>query len=137
MSENGLLLDASALLALVQKESQAGEVASLLGRSSIHAINLAEVVTKLIQHGYTDVIPLISRLGIPVLKIFDEQHAAFCGELHAGSLKLGLSLGDCVCLTIARAHQMVAVTKESKWEEAGQKLGIQVRRLVPSVSPLK
>ena len=129
MSNKGLLLDASALLALIQQEPEAPEVASLLDRAAIHAVNQAEVITKLIQHGYTDVIPLVERLGIPVLQVFGSSSAAFCGQLHAGSLKQGLSLGDCICLTVARAEQRVAVTKESRWQEAVDGLDIEVHRL--------
>lgn len=135
MSNKGLLLDASALLALIQQEPEAPEVASLLDRASIHAVNQAEVITKLIQHGYTDVIPLVERLGIPVLNVFGGSDAAFCGQLHAGSLKQGLSLGDCICLTVARSEQRVAVTKESRWQEAVEGLDIEVHRLERKKNP--
>jgi ribonuclease VapC len=133
VSDERYLLDASALLALVQEEPAGKDVEPVLDRAAIHAVNLVEVITKLIQNGLADAVPLLAKLGIEVISELDAEQAEACGRLHAGSRKFGLSLGDCVCLTMARAKKLVAVTKEKIWEEAVK--GWDIRVLTVPIKP--
>ena len=132
MSDDRYLLDASALLALLQEEPAAKDVEMMLDRAAIHAFNLAEVITKLIQHGFEHVVPMLPEIGIEVISEFGAVQAEDCGRLHAASRAQGLSLGDCVCLTMAAAQGRIAVTKEKKWAEAVRDRPIQVLRIPPS-----
>lgn len=120
------LLDASALLALLQDEPAGKDVEPLLGRSAIHTVNLAEVITKLIQHGFSDVVLMVMELGLIILDKFAERDAVACGELHARTRGFGLSLGDCVCLTIAEIGGLVAVTKDGSWVGAVQGSPVEI-----------
>ena len=133
MSNARYLLDASALLALVQEEPAGKDVEPMLDRAAIHAVNLVEVISKLIQNGLADAVPLLTNLGIEVISELDARQAEACARLHAGSRKFGLSLGDCVCLTIAGIKKLVAVTKEQIWGEAVKGQDIQV--LTIPISP--
>ena len=51
MSDRLVVLDASALLALLLAEPGAARVAALLPDATVSAVNLSEVVAKLAEHG--------------------------------------------------------------------------------------
>jgi ribonuclease VapC len=113
------LLDASAMLALIQNEPGADLVLDVLDHSEIHGVNLAEVVRKLSVKGKPrdEMLALIEDLQIPVLEDFSVAQAYAVGELAAETLRLGFSLGDCVCLGMAEWLGMKAVTAERRWSE--------------------
>jgi PIN domain nuclease of toxin-antitoxin system len=48
---------------------------------------------------------------------FGAAAAGFCGELLGTRRDMGLSLGDCVCLTAAARAGAVAVTADRRWKE--------------------
>ena len=48
---------------------------------------------------------------------FGVRQAEFCGALLGTQRDLGLSLGDCVCLTMAAWLGAVAVTADRRWKE--------------------
>jgi len=117
------LWDASAMLALLLDERGAEQVEQTLERAAIHAVNFAEVVTKLVQKG---VPPDQAReaeadLAIQVLEEFTLEQAQATGEFHAAARDRGLSLGDAVCLTMAKWTGMTAVTCNRKWAEVSRR----------------
>ena len=120
------LLDASALLALLLAEPGAEKMAPLLDSASILSFTFAEVVTKLLQKGVPDPEGLVASLGLHIDPEFSVQQAASCGRLHAATRAQGLSMGDCVCLSIAEWGGMVAVTADRGWVEAVAGRNIQV-----------
>jgi PIN domain nuclease of toxin-antitoxin system len=76
------MLDASAILAVLNQEERAEKVMSLEG-AAVSAVNLAEVVTKLSQKGVPEpemrrVLALLDLEVIP----FDERAAYRAGALH-------------------------------------------------------
>jgi PIN domain nuclease of toxin-antitoxin system len=115
------LLDASALLVLLRNEPGAETLlspepgGSILDRSVIHAVQLAEVVKKLVDAGVAEAAcrEWIAEIGIEVLQTLtaDEAYhtARFC-------LK-GLSLGDRICLSVASRNNLAAVTADHQWKE--------------------
>jgi ribonuclease VapC len=111
------LLDASALLALVLNERGADRVEAMLDSAAIHAVNFAEVVTKLLQKGVPaeEARRVAEEMALDIYEDFGALQAASCGELHASTRALGLGLGDCVCLTVAAWKGMTAVTCDRKW----------------------
>lgn len=127
----GYQLDASAVLAVMLDEPGNERVCAVIDRASIHAVNVAEVVAKLIRAGATPekARGLVEELQLHVGEELGFRQAADCGALIAATRKLGLSLGDCVCLTCAAASGKVAMTAERRWKELeGRKLaGAPVR----------
>jgi len=115
----GYQLDASALLAVMLDEPGSERVCAVVDRASIHAVNVAEVVAKLIRAGATpeQARGSVEELHLDVGEEFDFGQAADCGALIAATRKQGLSLGDCVCLTCAAASGKVALTAERRWKE--------------------
>lgn len=116
MSERTYVLDASALLATLFGEDGADAVDAVIPDSVISAVNLAEVVTTLVDRGATDdeIADTIADLRIPVVP-FDEAQAIQTGRLRAATRSCGLSLGDRSCLALAAARDAVAITMDRHW----------------------
>ena len=115
MSET-YVLDASAVLCLLQEEKGAERVERALPSAVIGAVNYAEVVGKLVESGIDDATAdgLIGTLQLKVVP-FDRTQARLAGALRAATRKLGLSLGDRACLALAAAEGATALTCERIW----------------------
>lgn len=124
MSE--VVLDASALLALLNAESGAQLVEDVLPESVISAVNLAEVVTRLSAVGMPEgeVRDALRLLGLRTIP-FDEQQAFQAGLLYSHTAALGLSLGDRACLALARRTAATALTADRAWAELD--LGLEIK----------
>jgi PIN domain nuclease of toxin-antitoxin system len=59
----------------------------------------------------------LGRLYLEVEEEFGTRQAEFCGALLGTRRDLGLSLGDCVCLTTAASLGAVAITADRRWKE--------------------
>lgn len=113
------VLDASALLSIVLDEPGHERADRILDRSRIHAVNLAEVVARLVRSGMPAerAVATLHELHLEVEEEFGARQAEFCGALMGTRRDLGLSLGDCVCLTMAAWSGAVAVTADRRWKE--------------------
>ena len=113
------VLDASALLSILLDERGHERVHRILDRSRIHAVNLAEVVGRLVRSGMPAerAVATLHELHLEVEEEFRARQAEFCGALLGTRRDLGLSLGDCVCLTLAACSGAVAVTADRRWNE--------------------
>jgi PIN domain nuclease of toxin-antitoxin system len=116
LSDPPSVLDASALLALLQNEPGAGMVANRLTGCVMSAVNLSEVVAKLVDHGLpeADLHAALHVLDIDV-RAFDAEAAYAAGELRRTTRDAGLSLGDRACLALAIQLGAVAVTADRAW----------------------
>lgn len=126
MSGQPYLLDASAVIALVLSEPAAQDVAALVAGSKIHAVNLIEVITKLRQRGMPDPASVLARLPFEVLYELTPEEVETCGQIHANARAEGLSLGDCICLVVAKLRRFQAVTRDKLWRQVGERYGIEV-----------
>lgn len=115
--DRAYLMDASALIALIRNEPGSDRVKAVFDDSEIHAVNLAEVVRKMISNGMppAEVQALLEDLHLAVIEEFGQAQAYVAGQLAAENLRLGLSLGDSVCLTVAERMGMTAVTADRRW----------------------
>jgi ribonuclease VapC len=114
------LLDASALLALLLNEPGAEQVQLVFDRCAMHALNLAEVVRKMAGKGMPgdEIRETLKGLQLDTLPIEERERQAYViGLVAAANRKIGLSLGDAVCLTAAAWEGMKAVTAERSWNE--------------------
>lgn len=111
-----MVIDASALLALLNAEPGADVVTEALPGSAISAVNLAEVVSKLCETGMP--VKVISHalkpLGLDVVP-FDEEQAYQAGLLRIATRELGISLGGRACLSLAAMRGAVALTADKAW----------------------
>jgi PIN domain nuclease of toxin-antitoxin system len=120
-----VVLDASALLAVLRAEPGAERVEPRLEGARIGAVNLSEVVAKLIDDGVpeAEVRRAIGRLDLDV-DAFGAQHAYLAGFLRQSTRALGLSFGDRACLALAQSLDAPALTADRSW--ARLDLGIRV-----------
>jgi len=123
-----IALDASALLALIQSEPGAERLADVLDRAVISAINLAEVVGRLAERGLPGaaIRQRIEQLDVRVVAV-DEDLAYAAGLLRPATRWLGLSLGDRVCVALARRLGVTALTADRAWARLA--VGVSVELL--------
>ena len=130
MAEPALLLDTSALLALVFREPGMDVVLAALDGCAISAVNQAEVVEVAARRG-TDparAAAWAGELSIPVLP-FTPPMAARAGAVLAAGRGRGLSLGDAACLGTAGTLGVPVLTADRAW--AALDIGIAIRQLRP------
>ena len=123
---NNCVLDASAILALLNDESGAGMVQELLPVAIISAVNYAEVVTRLSLLGMpeNEIHEALDMLGLAIIP-FDEGLSFQTGALALATKPYGLSLGDRACLALALKTGYSAVTSDRVWQELD--IGVDVK----------
>ena len=111
-----IVLDASAVIALINEEPGADVVDAALDDAVISAVNLSEVIAVLIDAGFEfdRAQAMVSRIGLPVLA-FDEGQGLRAGWLRASTRAAGLSLGDRACLCLAEQRGAAALTADRRW----------------------
>jgi len=117
------LLDASALLAYLQKEPGFEAVREALREGAgISAVNLAEVVGKLKAKGKDPdrILRWLLAMGLEVLPFTLEA-----GALDPLTRPLGLSLGDRACLAAGKVRRLPVLTTDRSW--LGVVPGVEVR----------
>jgi len=118
--------DASALLLVLNSEPGAEQLAAELGDALMSAVNLSEVVGKLVEAGMPEGDLREALAGLPLEVVsFDEEAAYLAGLLRPATRARGLSLGDRACLGLALARGLPAVTADRAWRKLD--LGIEVR----------
>lgn len=112
-----VILDASALLALLNKEPGAAVVEGILSHSVMSAVNAAEVMTEL----YTKLnLPIEQAQGIIITLVnkiipFDLKLATEAAKLRKETKLLGLSLGDRACLALSNELHLPIYTADKIW----------------------
>jgi PIN domain nuclease of toxin-antitoxin system len=96
----------------------------VLNRSCISAVNLAETIGKMVEHGkpLDEVSYQIGRLRIEVIP-FDAQ-ARTAAPLRRVTRAASLSLGDRACLALALRTSLPAPTTDRDWQKCGLKVEI-------------
>jgi ribonuclease VapC len=124
MSE--VVLDASALLALLNSEPGSAMVAAAFPHVAISAVNLSEVVAKLVERSMPAeaVRSILEDLDLDVHS-FDAESAYATGALRTVTRQLGLSLGDRACLALGQRLDRPVLTTDGAWKSLD--LGIKVR----------
>jgi len=110
------VIDASALLALLNAEPGADVVAEALLGGVISAVNLSEVVAKLCDAGMPEkaIRQALQPLGLEIVP-FDEEQSYQAGLLRTSTQDLGISLGDRACLSLAKMRDVIALTADKAW----------------------
>ena len=127
----GVVLDASAVLAVLQGEPGAEPVEAVLGEAVISAVNHAEVVGKLYDRDVpaAAVETLLASLAL-VIEPFDADQALEAGALRRATRTLGLSLGDRACLALARVRGASVITLDRAWRSLN--VGVTVTCVRPA-----
>ena len=118
-----LLLDASAILALLRREPGAQKVQEALRQRpcAVSSVTLTELEGKLIGRGeYTAaqirsaveaIAPLMDELA------FGAECRSYATFYYARKSPYDLSLGDAACLGTAEAHHLNVLTAEQSWSK--------------------
>lgn len=123
-----VVLDASAVLVLVLDERGADAVADVLSQGVLSAVNLAEVLSKLVDRG-ADPSGLPDHLSAAGVRIepLTELDAAVIADLRGRDTEKVLSLGDRCCLALGRRLSSAVLTADRAW--SGVDTGVDVRQI--------
>ncbi|HYY68893.1 MAG TPA: type II toxin-antitoxin system VapC family toxin [Terriglobales bacterium] len=127
---NSIVLDASALLAVLNREPGAEKLTpELLSGAVSSTVNLAEVHSKLVARGLSPeeaweaaVSPIREAIA------FTAEHAKSAGSLITQTRALGLSLGDRACLAVGLALRAPVYTADKSWRSLRVGVRIQIIR---------
>ncbi len=124
-----IVFDASVILAHLNGEPGADRAAAHLGDAIMCAVNLSEIVAKLVERGagLALIRPALSRYGLQIVP-FDEDLAERAGALRAGTKSFGLSLGDRACLALAERSRLPALTADRAWKALNLPIEVQTLR---------
>lgn len=132
---DAVVLDASAVLALMNGEPGQDAVAAVLPGALLSAVNLAEVVSKLAERGMPAAQAHADALALGVgVVAFDGGLALDAGPLRPLTRTAGLSLGDRCCLALARSHRAAVLTTDVRWEGMANAVGVMVQNIRPQRS---
>lgn len=116
--DDGVVLDASAILAAAFQEAGCEVVERAIARGAIvSAVNAAEVVGGLVARGWD---PIEAGCALEDFDLYvaplDRRGAIRIGKLRSLPSELGLGLGDRACLDLAHHLGLPALTADRSWE---------------------
>ena len=123
---SGIVLDSSAIIAVINNERGAERVLPVANGALASTLIVAEVVTWLVIRD-VDVDEIHRTLADfnLVVQPFDRSHAIAAGLLVAKTRRRGLSLADRACLVLAIERGLPAMTGDRSW--LGLDLGVEVQ----------
>ncbi|MFM2410845.1 MAG: hypothetical protein RL481_1673 [Pseudomonadota bacterium] len=123
-----VILDSSAVLALLLNEPGAEIVADLFEDAVICSINLSEVAHGLVRNGNNEVQSraLIAKLDLDVIEA-DTEMALDAGFLRAKTDNFGLSIGDRFCFALGRRLGAEIITADRMWQNAASVANVSVK----------
>ncbi len=122
-----VVLDTSAVLALLKGERGASKVAGVIADASVCAINQAEVISHFVHLGapIDEVRAMLGALPYAVVAA-DDALAWEAGGLRSVTASAGLSLGDRFCLVLAKRLGVAAYTADKAWRDIAGDVGAKV-----------
>lgn len=124
---SAVILDASAVLALLRGEAGGKKVEGVLGDARMSVVNMAEVASHYSKLGMPDDMVTAMLRPLPI-KLIDAD-AGLCweaGRLRGLTVEAGLSLGDRFCLALAKREKLPAWTADRKWRDIADAAGVKV-----------
>lgn len=122
-----VVLDASALLAMLQGERGGSKVAAAIAGARIGVINYTEVVSHFIRLGMpaADIDAMLDPLPIEIVPV-DKELGKMAGHFRGVTAEAGLSLGDRFCLALAEREGLPAWTAEKAWKSIAEAAQVKV-----------
>ncbi len=120
-----IVVDTSAVLALLQDEPGAARVQAALPAAAMSGANYAELISKLIEKGSpaSEATASAADLGLAVFPL-DVAAAITVGAMHETTRGRGISLGDRACLALGAQLALPVLTADRAWAELD--LGVEV-----------
>jgi PIN domain nuclease of toxin-antitoxin system len=125
VNDSDVVADASAVIALLTGEPFTGLDPQRLANASISAVNLSEVLARLLAIGMPEsaVDIAVANLNLRVVP-FDEPQARATARLRSVTRHAGLSLGDRACLALGLRLGSPVVTADRVW--ASVDVGVEI-----------
>lgn len=122
-----VVLDASAILAVIFDEPGAERVAAHLPGALASTVNVAEVAARLLALEMPEdtVEAIIDTLQL-TMQPFDREQALETACLRSVTRTKGLSLGDRACLALAKARAAPALTADTVWQTVAETAQVRV-----------
>jgi ribonuclease VapC len=123
------ILDASALLAMLNGEPGGASVEPYLMGAGISSVNWSEVIQKLLAKKVitTGMQEDFQKLGLMILPFTTEQ-AELAASLWTTTQSIGLSLGDRAFLALATTLNLPVVTADRAWKALNLTISVQMIR---------
>lgn len=123
-----VVVDASAIMALMLGEPGAEIVIAVVRRSLMSAVNVSECCARGVERQATveQVLEIIRSYDVEVVP-FDLDDALAAGRLRASTRSIGASLGDRACLALGQRHHLPVLTGDRRLAAIDPALGIDVR----------
>jgi ribonuclease VapC len=114
---SAVVLDASAILALLKGEAGGAKVADVLAEALVSVVNLTEVISHFAHLGMPapEIEAMLGALPLTLVPA-DAGLAWEAGHLRAVTSAAGLSLGDRYCLALAKREGLPAWTADKAWK---------------------
>jgi ribonuclease VapC len=125
VNDDDIVADSSAILAALKSEQFSNVDPRQLVGSTISAVNVCEVLSKLHDDGLTDAQAdaAISTMDLRVVP-FDGPQARIAARLRSITRHAGLSLGDRACLALGDRLGYPVVTADRVW--ASLDVGVEI-----------
>lgn len=122
-----VVLDASALIAMLKGERGAAKVAGAIADARLSSVNYAEVVSHFVHAGMPpeEVEAMLKPLPMTVVPA-DLALATLAGRMGVITADAGLSLGDRFCLALARRDDLPAWTGDQGWKKVADAAEVKV-----------
>jgi PIN domain nuclease of toxin-antitoxin system len=125
-----IVIDSSAIIALLEQEKGYHIVEENLNCAIISSVNLSEVITVINRKTGDD--EMAQQEALKLIKTtfsyiidFDEEQALIAANLDKFTSQNGLSFGDRACLALAKYKNLPVLTADNAWKDL--KLGIKVK----------
>jgi ribonuclease VapC len=111
----GVVLDASAIIAVLNSEPGADIVLSSMAHGCISAVNYSEVIKKAVERlqERTPIPALLRSYWIDIVP-FDENQGMLAAELFGPTKEHGLSFADRACLALGLQRKCKVLTSERR-----------------------
>jgi PIN domain nuclease of toxin-antitoxin system len=121
-----VVLDTSALLALLNSEPGGEVVEAALPEAILGTVNLSETVAKLTERGVPESVIRLAFSGLELRIVpLDEEVAFQAGLLRVATREAGLSFGDRACIALGRTLDLPVLTADRRWGEID--VGAEIR----------
>ncbi|MEQ1866033.1 MAG: type II toxin-antitoxin system VapC family toxin [Micropepsaceae bacterium] len=119
-----IVVDASALIAILKNEPGADIAARHMIEPVMSTANLAETLTRMAEDG-GDAVAIKAHLDESIRFVpVSDDHALAAAQLRIPTKRLGLSLGDRLCLALGLEEGLPVLTAERRWKEIN--IGVDV-----------
>lgn len=126
---NSVVLDTSAVLALLRRERGAAFVEKRLAGAAICAVNYSELIQKAVEHGgnVADARAQLDFLQLSVIPL-DAAMAGHAAGLWPAAREFGLSFADRCCLALAASLDRPVLTANRSWGELDIEITVELIR---------